>query len=163
MYQANALAVRDLSRQPGLRAQVSAASRARALQEYAWPVVVKRQEALWRELEARRPRRGAPRPRFAVSALELFAGYPSGLLSPTTKVRRRVRAAQGAHELPSYPGSRDAFDEDEEIAAKLWSMLARGPSSARELAPRVGQAESAVIRHLLRLIKHGFVQPEAWS
>jgi len=82
--------VEHLLRSPDLRSAMGAASRARALAEFAWPGIVARHVECWRALaeHARRCVPPAPRPaRILPAFFRTFAGHASHLLTGNSSVR----------------------------------------------------------------------------
>ncbi|MBI3186128.1 MAG: glycosyltransferase family 4 protein [Myxococcales bacterium] len=144
---------------PSLGARMAASSRRRAVAEYSWPVVVRRYEELWRELCRIPP---SPRPRRPLHSMPdlfgAFAHYASEELS--TRAALRLTQAgrdllEGREALPSYYEGA-SFEQDH--FAELLSSLEQGPARIRELAK--GATREPLLRHVMWLLKYGFLEVE---
>ena len=145
-----------LANDPALRRQMGASARERAVAEFDWSVIVRRYQALWQALSARRaaaaasPDAGAgpPNPRRS-DPLWLFAHYPTTILAPTHRVTlspgaSRERLAE-LRRSPFIEFARAALPGDE-LCAAIMDRLSRGPGCTVEsLLQLVDPAEHHVL------------------
>jgi len=166
----------QLLRSPDLRRRMAAASRVRAVAEFAWPVIVGRYADCWRAL-ADQARSCEPPPPPAVTLpafFRAFAGYASNLLVDESRVRIRVDAGDMIAGLTSERSAvPDTFDHEspERTSAVEWSqnplqrvldaLLDAGGELTllhlTEQLARDGVAASEVRRQVLRATKYGFL------
>jgi glycosyltransferase involved in cell wall biosynthesis len=167
-------AVERLAADPSLCAAMATASRRRAEERFGWPVVVRRLEALWRELAAEAAR-AAPRPpppsHAAPDYARAFAHYATRLLGDTDALRltEAGRAlARGERPLPSHHNERWGH-LDLDLISRVLAGLARSAERGEALA--VGRvvaviersspgSRGAVLRHLLWLVKYDLAELE---
>ena len=80
-------AVVNLVKDPGLRRTMGDRARQRAVEDFDWAAIIPRYEALWEDLNTRRPRHPAARPRklqgnpWRLDPYQLFASYPTEALT----------------------------------------------------------------------------------
>lgn len=161
----------ELVTQPALRQRLGEASRARALREYAWPVVIARYEALWRELAAsagqdyRPPQPGHP---YSEPPLwRAFAHYATRELriDDTLSVSRAGRDVLLGDRMLPTPHHADLCSHS--IARDVLRLCATQTPSIPLAAIESGVMElhhceaSRVRRHVLWLLKHGLLKVTA--
>ena len=171
--EAAAEALRRLIADPGLRARMGQAGRARARKTFDWSVVFRAYEALWEELaEARRadPRLHAPPARRRrpdrPDPFAAFGTYPTHILGPGIAFRRRdgvtLEAALARRDLDSTRHAVAVLPPPELVRA----VLARVPADAwvgfEEVAVGADPRESqAFVRALVWLTKYGVLRYRA--
>jgi hypothetical protein len=155
---------------PDLRRRMAAASRERAEREYAWPRVVERYESLWAEAAAApAPEAMDAAPSFEVPDYHRFFGhYASRSLAPEAELQltERGRGLIAGAGLPTHYnaawGYLDLSLVQRILAGLEKSRLAGKPlGTGRILAVLAGDARVAragVRRHLLWLLKYGYVR-----
>lgn len=165
-----------LGQDPGLRARMGAAGRARALQHYDWRAVIPTYQALWAEQAAMLARARA-QPQALAPALDplrlppapspgvFFAAYPS---RSGPDLSRRFRAALRSDRpdldrtlaLRDYAGVRRIFEAQGRIAAALAALDGAGPAGlgAADLARLTGLPERSLQRVLLWLLKYDLAE-----
>lgn len=150
---------------PDLRRRMGEAGRRRAAEVFDWSVVIPQYQALWAEQNARRLaaiRQGGAMvgPAFSPARpdpFELFAGYPTRVLSPD----HRLAIAPGlswsdakarlAHDLATMMG---AFLPSPAEVEQVFAALSRsGHASVRELAAPFGPRAPVVERGLVWMLK----------
>ncbi|MBN2194863.1 MAG: glycosyltransferase family 4 protein [Polyangiaceae bacterium] len=161
------LRLQQLIADPPMRQAMASASRARALAEYDWAVVLAKHEALWSELASTPP---APphAPVFQMRKLhytDVFGHYASRMLDGHEALSLTPLATQGA-------GSRAPLRADlrgiiepavlSRVVGLLSSATAAGGTlTAGELVgtlcQELGLPPPRLLRHLLWLAKHGWV------
>ncbi len=154
-----------LLRSPELRKTMGAASRTRALAEYAWPMIVGRYVQCWADLVERSRRRfdSTPLPLSILPAFfRAFAGYASRILTGET----RVRICPDAETPPSRetsPG--DLASDVEPFVTGLDRVLSTlreqgGELALDELSAELachGYPQTELRRLVLRGVKYGFL------
>ena len=143
--EAAAAAVTRLVEDAGLRRRLGAAGQARAREAFDWRVIVGAYQKLWYELAARRAkdsevaplgaRETAPHPSRG-DPFDLFAGYPSQVLGPATRVTLALADAREALALLDSLKLAD-FGADLRLAKPqrraLLERLAEGPARIERL------------------------------
>ncbi|MEZ0306635.1 MAG: glycosyltransferase family 4 protein [Ramlibacter sp.] len=165
-HQVLAERLQTLVTDPALRQRMGEAGRQRALEVYDWPVVYRRYQELWRELDRLRPKPGAAQPkspRAAPARLDpflTFAHYPTHSITGSTHVVARPGATVqlfeqlSRHELFSY--ARQTLPSATALA-RLWPALSGAGTSVGELAKAAGANEAEVVRGVAALAKMGLV------
>ncbi len=105
---------------PTLRDAMSAASRARALAEFGWPVIVKRHADCWSELvdRARHVTQQPQQPHGILPAFfRAFAGYASYVLTGESRVQMHPDAELGIPEKRTVPA--DGAADSEQLVGGL--------------------------------------------
>jgi glycosyltransferase involved in cell wall biosynthesis len=157
----------------GLRQTMAEASRERALSRFSWPVVVGQYEALWAELAALAPTLiYEPKDRTDYTHMpyfDAFRTYPTGLLPEETPIRLTAsgtRLLRGKEPLPSYPGFSETLDESllhQALQAvkinRLFHRSYRWSALAEDLADSKRVEEDRARRHVLWLLKYGYIEP----
>jgi D-inositol-3-phosphate glycosyltransferase len=157
----------QLLRSVDLRNKMGVASRARAVAEFAWPVIVGRYVELWNELAAcsRRFRPPAPRPGLIMPAFfRAFAGYASHVLAGDSRVRINPDAGEGLSEEPSL--SIEVHPAVERGAQGIHRVLSGLADQGGELTVDAltaamaseGYSVTEVRRLVLRGLKYGLLQ-----
>ena len=125
-------ALQRLIENDALRAEMSRKSRARAVSEFAWPVIVERYASLWRELlalSAAEPiRLNPPSGWLHPPYYDVFQGYATGALPDTLRLRLTPfgrQVADGKERLPNYPGMTETLNPE---------LLVRALSAIRQSA-----------------------------
>ncbi|MCB2188849.1 MAG: glycosyltransferase family 4 protein [Deltaproteobacteria bacterium] len=158
-------ALEALTANPDLCRRMGRAGRARVAQEFDWPVVVRRMEAVWDDLAAlaRQSPPPPPLPDVLGAGLgELFSHFPSGVLKPDDVIitgpmaGRFARRAWGQRLLPDLAG----FCNLAALEGLLMALRARGGSlSLGELAQHLGRRlPPQTVEHLvLHGLKYGIL------
>jgi alpha-maltose-1-phosphate synthase len=156
-----------LASDSALRMRLGQAGRDHALTMFDWPVVYRRYQELWRELDRLRPAHTAaalPAPAVSPSRLDpfvAFAHYPTRQISADTMVQLRAGAtaesykALAGHALYNYAAR--ALPPAEAVAHAV-APLAKGPMSVSELAGVIGLSEAAVLRAVAILAKMSWLE-----
>lgn len=163
-----------LAQNPGLRARLGAAGKARIAAEFDWGRVVPQMQDLWAEQTAMRlaaAAGGVPAAMaswklpIAPSPTHLFAAYPSAIFEPgTTAYRLRADAPALAPSammvLRDYIGTRRVFETPENVEKVLGALRAAGPSGAALTALQAQTAMPArrVERVMIWLLKYGYIE-----
>ena len=156
-----------------LRKTMGEAGRQRAHEIYDWARIIPRYEALWAELAEIRNRQGAAEkpPALAWPArmdpFAAFAAYPSQLLTPETRFKQLMEAADVAqariHRLRHLGMVKYATLTaltDDEIGAII-EAARQGPQLASKLVGGIApQRRAHALRGLAGLIKLGILAPE---
>ena len=166
-------AVQRLIDDPELRRSMSRAPRERAVEHYSWAGVITRYEALWSELAAGAKEVSArPRSYALPNYGRFFAGFPTRHLSESCAIRLTDRGRALLHE-PEFPCHYNAQFRylDLSILKRIIAGLVR--FDAKDEALDVGRvvavltrkdprphADDIVLRHLMWLLKYGFVAIE---
>ncbi len=161
-------ALQRLAGAPGLRLRMGEASRRRALERFAWPVVIARYVELWRELEeiaAGQPELPPPEDRYGIQAfVEVFGHYATEILPPSARLALSPaggRVLRGDEPLPLYLEPFGLFDRDALLRA-LELLESGGPRELDELARDLGAGGGdAAVRHVMWLLKQGLVRRAA--
>lgn len=159
--------LRELIEQPTLRRTMGEASRARAVAEFSWPVVIARYEALWHELSAiaqADPRAADPRPTYGDPAFwSAFRHYATRALTGSELVRATVAGTDIATGEIGMPASHGTIDPA--IATDALHLLAAAPGATlpfaeleQQLVVRRRLTTAAARRHLLWLAKYALVE-----
>lgn len=163
-------AVRALMQDPGLRARMGHAGRARAQSMFDWAVIVPMMQELFAELSAIRgaadpsaypaiPAQALP---VAPSPMTLFASFPTRQLprnarfvwlGGATDVMRMLA-------LRRYEATRRIFEAPESLRQVAVALERRGAADAAALARDLGMPLLRVERCLLWLMKYDFVREE---
>ena len=160
---------------PGLRARMGQAGRARARAVYDWSVVVAQMQALWGEqaamLDHARAKGTVPPPLHAAQLPPapapgiFFRGYPSQLGAVASR-RYRARPRddrpdlQATLTLRDYEGVKRLFETRPRVAAVLAALDAAGAGGATsaELAAASGVSDRSVQRVIYWLMKYDFAE-----
>ncbi len=169
------LCLQRLMDEPELRQSMAAQSRRRALEKYAWPVVIRSYETLWAELSAQAKR--APEPaadggRYAVPDYGgFFRAYATREIGGETTLRLTDRGRRAGTRLGGLPGhyvdrwrhlDRGTLEcimrtlgrgEGKEAGLSVGRILERVRRSADAAA-----GDSALLRHVLFLVKYGWAE-----
>jgi glycosyltransferase involved in cell wall biosynthesis len=147
-------AVRSLAADPPQCRRLGAAARARAVQVYAWPVIVAQYMAVWQEAAEQAARAPVlPAGVHVTSAYDrTFAHYPSRRLDAGTLVARTERWPPGMIPASPYANANDHLDPA--ILHWLDGALS-GPATVGALLERSAFADDRMIYHLLWLLKRG--------
>jgi len=166
-----------LGTDPGRRAAMGQAGRARALAHYDWSRLIPQYQALWAEQSAilRRARAaGTAAPPLDAARLPpapapglFFAAYPSRFgPDPARRYAARPRddrpGIAATLALRDYQGSRRMFEMPERIESVLAALDAAGDDGASlaALAQATGMHERVVARIVLWLLKYDFAEEE---
>lgn len=161
---------------PQLRARMAEASRQRALQEYSWPVIVRRLRELWNDQEEQRRsiepdgvqhERHYTDPKF----FEYFKGYARTILTGDETVRLTEgyrRVAYDGEPLPYYYGKEWGFRKEVFLAIvavlerAMKSKTKRSISEIEDKLARSGKKfEPELVRqHVMWLLKYGYLRLE---
>jgi hypothetical protein len=143
-----------LASDPALRLQMGAAGRRRALEEFDWPVILRRYQALADQLNEIRwahsgPDRALPPQRWPQRAdpFHRFAHYPTAVLQGHWRVALREDAQVRLPGLLSLAMLNYAFAEDSLDAALVERVLGSMATSARnvgQIDPNADQIDLAV-------------------
>jgi hypothetical protein len=160
----------ELVTNPELRRRQGEAGRARARELFDWSVIYPQYQALWTELNALRLRaRDDPRqaawlataPKAAPSRLDAFtafAHYPSGWITPETRVRRTPGGTVERYEwLISHP-MWGAWNPATATVAQLLDALGDEDRSLTQLATLMATTPQALIELVARLVKMDLLQ-----
>ncbi|HSH91930.1 MAG TPA: glycosyltransferase family 4 protein [Ramlibacter sp.] len=149
-----------------LRARLGDAGKARAREMFDWPVVYRRYEGLWRDLDkirASHPVAKAPAPRAGPARMDPFIAfglYPTAQVIPATQVSLRTGSnvqsyeSLAQHALFSY--ARGVIPTRDWVS-RLVAMLESGPKTVASIAKESGTTEAATIRAVAVLGKMGVV------
>ncbi len=164
-HQALADGLVALATQEGLLQRLGAAGQARARQDFDWPVVFRRYQDLWRELDRLRAGATAPAaPRAAPTRMDpfrAFAGYPSWTLQPGTLVLRAPDAAAAsyaalaAHPLFNY-GAR--LMPHEQQVGRMLAALEPAGATVQQLAGALNTGVPQMLRAVAVLAKMGVLR-----
>jgi glycosyltransferase involved in cell wall biosynthesis len=154
-----------LANDAGLRRRMGEAGRARAQQEFDWPVIVRRYQALWQSLADRR-RSAAPVPALANPRRRdpfwLFAEYPTRVLEAGDRLAAMPEAAARLRPLlaSGLVGFGGAVLPDEAAYARILERLAAAPgtSVAELVAGLPGAQRARLLRGLVWLHKVGLIR-----
>jgi glycosyltransferase involved in cell wall biosynthesis len=161
------LRLNELVAQPALRQQMGEASRARALREYAWPVIIARYEALWQELSERAHRdQQAARPEATYSDTPLwraFSHYATRALRPDESLRLTAAGRDVVDGERLLPASHHAELCSASLAGDALRLCAEAGTccSLEDIEKQASALHrcdvSRVRRHVLWLLKHGLL------
>ena len=158
---------------PSLRASMGEASRARALQLFAWPQIIARYESLWEELArqcaARTPIVRSSNSYASPRYFDQFQHFASAQLALETmlEVTATGREAVDRKTTPSLPLGDDWFYLDRGTLRRILSAMAKQPSSGGTCVDDLlasfectepGEGDRIKL-HLLWLMKYGLVAP----
>jgi glycosyltransferase involved in cell wall biosynthesis len=163
-----------------LRLRLGEQSRQRALERFAWPVVVSRYRSLWSELADRcraEPRPQTPPARYALPAYFAdFEHYPSMLLDDETALRLTDRGRAVVTTGSGFPGFYNfqwgslRADLVRRVMGGVIHADQKGQSiTVGRIADVIGkslggrQPRALVTRHVLWLLKYGLVRTEQAS
>jgi glycosyltransferase involved in cell wall biosynthesis len=164
-----------LGTNPGLRAQMGQAGRARARALYDWSVVIPQMQALWSEQAAMLAHaRATGRLPAPINAAQLppapspgtfFRTYPTAMGAPDSRrYRARPRSDRPGLDatltLRDYEGVKRIFETRPRIAAVLAALDTTGDQGAMvaDLARATGLSDRAVARVLYWLMKYDFAE-----
>jgi hypothetical protein len=143
-----------------LRGRMGEASRKRAVERFAWPVIIRRYEALWQELseiaQSEPRRRSEPsysEPRF----FDVFRGFATEILSDEAL----LRSTEGGVEVAAAGGPKSSYDvlDDALLHDLLVRVGTRGESLATLIPAFAQRAPASRIRaHAMWLIKYGLLE-----
>ena len=169
------LCIQRLMDEPALRKAMAAQSRRRALEKYAWPVVIHSYEALWAELSAEAKR--APGPvagggRYAMPDYGgFFRAYASREIGSQTALRLTAQGRRAAGQRGGLPSH--YIDRWRHLHRGILERImgALGREEVKGMALSVGQiltqvrgtgeaaaGDSALMRHVLFLVKYGLAE-----
>jgi glycosyltransferase involved in cell wall biosynthesis len=156
----------------GMRARMARRSRERALALYSWHTVIGQYEALWEELAESAI--GVPMDRAGTTIynqppyFDAFCHYATAVISDRAHLRLTAagtRMLRGREALPSYLSRLECLSADllQEalVALKVSRRLGRGydlGGLVEDLAGVQVRHPDAVRRHVMWLMKHGFVE-----
>jgi D-inositol-3-phosphate glycosyltransferase len=157
-----------------LRVRMADASRRRALDQYAWPHIVTRYEALWEELALiadSLPPGGAGCADYAEPAfVSAFRHYATSVLTDDARFRLSEagrRVLRGEEALPLYLKPMGLWSSDV-LAEILWSLERSGPPMTMGDLPGVATGEFDDVhgspgphvarRHVMWLLKYGLIE-----
>jgi glycosyltransferase involved in cell wall biosynthesis len=159
--------LRTLAHDPDLRGRLGAAARKRALEEFAWPTLVGRYEALWREqlAEGAASRHAAEEFRYPAvydygAVFDHYFTRPIGLADRVSIREGSARALQLLSEDRLFLKPDPAFQRtvDEEILALCRNS---GEVSIGDILRRLERPEApavVLISQICRLIKYGLLR-----
>jgi|GEM_PF-567508 len=159
---------------PNLCHQLGEAGRRRAVQMYAWPVVIKQYKELWQECQERFVHLDAQDWTIEEDGALLtpayfrqFSHYASAIISSNTQLALRpTRSSVIFNEVSDYdvrlPDPMKKVFDPAVFECFRW-RLQEWPVTMSELVDAVGRetkhAEDQVTRHLMWLVKYGVVEP----
>jgi len=147
----------------GLRARFGAAGRARAVERFAWPHVVRAYEALWadqaREL-ARHRGAARPAPGWYPPPEAAFGAYPSAWLSEASRLRAAADALPRLAGLLAMPLTSTAPERRCTDPAALAAALraAARPRAVGELVAHLGPDPTAARAAIMWLLKYALLE-----
>ncbi|MGH7127902.1 MAG: glycosyltransferase family 4 protein, partial [Planctomycetaceae bacterium] len=156
----------------GLRQRMGAAGRRRAVEQFAWPRIIQRYEALWRQQDAERracAERSVSSPRMAGPAAypppeRSFAGYPTRWLDEEQSLQTAPDAAAQLNLLLSAPLTNHEASSRGSDPAVLQQLLhhAAGSCSLAELDAQLrggGLTPQAARATLAWMMKYDLLRP----
>jgi glycosyltransferase involved in cell wall biosynthesis len=155
---------------PGLRAQMGASARRRAVQDFDWAAIVPRYQALWAELgrirAAATSETRAPENPWKLDPFKMFASYPTEPLLPSTRVALHPDVTPDAAAALLGDGLVHFFahllPREDEVRAIVSLLSGTGPKAAAEIVAAFPPARQGFVdRGLLWLAKFGMVDIES--
>jgi D-inositol-3-phosphate glycosyltransferase len=145
-----------LLRSPELCATMSETSRARAIAEFGWPVIVQRYAQCWRELVESSNGFAPPTPKpmgILPAFFRAFSSYPSCVLSGESRVRISVEARTEDSQAPLYHGIRPNNARGLDVVFS--TLAARGGEMTLDALSAVLAANEYDASEVLRLVLVG--------
>jgi glycosyltransferase involved in cell wall biosynthesis len=150
-------AVDRLRRDPALTRQMGAAARARAVALFSWPAIIAQYVALWDEARTEAetcPIPDGPTMRYPMAFSQAYRHYPTRWLDDTLQVRTVPGITDRDLESP-YATMHQLLQPT--LLERLLS-LCQAARSVGDLTRETAEEADAVQRHVLWLLKQGYLQ-----